>query len=73
MPFSENIKKALREAKMTELELAIMRNQHVSITKAREMISDARDRVLEDMEDPEEVLLTEFGLEGDYIFDLLDM
>ena len=35
------------------------------------LIDEARDRVLNDGEDPEEVLYEEFGLEPDYVFDLL--
>ena len=37
---------------------------------ADELIADARKRVAEG-EDPEEVLADEFGLEPDYVFDLL--
>jgi len=36
------------------------------------MIADARDLVLNHGGDPEEVLREEFGLEPDYVFDLLD-
>lgn len=39
--------------------------------EALEAITEARKRVLEDGEDPQDVLEEEFGLEPDYVMDLL--
>lgn len=49
----------------------LMRRDGMSRAEAQELIDMARERVLEYGEDPEEVLAEEFGLEPDYIFDLL--
>ena len=57
---------------MTELKQAIMQRDGLTSEEADELIYNAREMVLEDGMDPEEVLLEEFGLEPDYIFDLLD-
>jgi len=54
---------------METLKQVLMRRDGASSDDADEMITDARERVLEG-EDPEEVLREEFGLEPDYIFDL---
>ena len=51
------------------LEVLITRDKMVR-SEAIELINDARKRVM-DGEDPEEILLEEFGLEPDYIFDLI--
>lgn len=48
----------------------LMRRDELSEAEAREQIEDARQRVL-DGEDPEEILYDEFGLEPDFIFDLM--
>jgi hypothetical protein len=48
----------------------LMHRDGLSAEEAQAMIDDARLRVLEG-EDPEEVLHEEFGLEPDFIFDLL--
>ena len=48
----------------------LMRRDGLSKEDAEEALFDARCRV-EDGEDPEEVLLEEFGLEPDYIFELI--
>lgn len=40
-------------------------------SEAEEMIHDAKVRVLNG-EDPEEILYEEFGLEPDYVFELLE-
>jgi TPP-dependent pyruvate/acetoin dehydrogenase alpha subunit len=42
----------------------------MSPEEANELIQEARERV-EEGEDPEEILYEDFGLEPDYIFDLL--
>ncbi len=51
------------------MQVLMERDGH-SYESAREIYLDARRRV-ENGEDPEEILLDEFGLEPDYIFDLL--
>jgi len=50
----------------------IMRRDGISAAEADDMIAQAKERVYEG-EDPEEVLAEEFGLEPDYIFDLIDI
>ena len=52
------------------LKSVIMRRDGISSSEADEMISDAKELIAEGA-DPEEVLAEEFGLEPDYIFDLL--
>lgn len=49
----------------------LMRRDGLSEYDAKCAIEEARDRVLEDGDDPETVLMEEFGLEPDYVFDLL--
>lgn len=41
-----------------------------NIKEAKEIIAEMRQRMFDDAEDPEEMLL-ELGLEPDYVFDLL--
>jgi len=48
----------------------LMRRDGMSRTDAEERVAEARDRVAEG-ENPEEILLDDFGLEPDYIFELL--
>ena len=48
----------------------LMRRDGLSLAEADEQIQVARDEVLEGR-DPEEVLEEMFGLEPDYVFDLL--
>ena len=55
---------------MSELKNVLMRRDGMSSREADNAIDDAKQRVF-DGEDPEEVLADEFGLEPDYIFDLL--
>lgn len=55
---------------METLKQVLMRRDGASSDDADEMVAEARERVLEG-EDPEEVLREEFGLEPDYVFDLL--
>lgn len=52
------------------LKQVLMRRDELSAAEADELIARARERV-HDGEDPEEVLEEEFGLEPDYVFDLL--
>lgn len=49
----------------------LMRRDGMSRAEAEDLIAEARKRVLEYGEDPEEILADEFGLEPDYIYDLL--
>lgn len=49
----------------------LMRRDNLSKQDALEAIEEARNRVLMDGDDPEEVLAEEFGLEPDYLFDLI--
>lgn len=48
----------------------LMRRDGMSKAEAVEMLADARERVA-DGEDPEEILYEDFGLELDYIFELI--
>lgn len=57
---------------MTErIEDILMSRDSMSRSEAEEMIRDAKVRVLQG-EDPEEILLDDFGLEPDYVFQLLE-
>lgn len=56
---------------MESLKQVLMRRDDMSSEEADEMIQEARERVLTDGENPEDVLQEEFGLEPDYVFDLL--
>jgi len=55
---------------LTELQRVLMRRDEMSAEEADEMIQEARERV-EVGEDPEDILYEEFGLEPDYVLDLL--
>ncbi len=48
----------------------LMERDGYSESDARQAVQDARERV-RDGEDPEEILYEEFGLEPDYVLDLL--
>jgi hypothetical protein len=48
-----------------------MNRDGLTSDEANAMIAEAKERVLEG-EDPEEILYSDFGLEPDYLFDLLD-
>ena len=54
---------------MSELKKALMSGQEMSADEADETIDEMRERIYEG-EDPEEVLY-DYGLEPDYIFDLI--
>ena len=58
---------------MSELSLleTIMARDGLERREAVEMIAEARRRVLIDGDDPEEVLAEDFGLEPDYLIDLI--
>jgi len=49
----------------------LIKRDGMSRLEANQVIRDARKRVLMDGEDPEGILLNEFGLEPDYIMELL--
>ena len=55
---------------MESLKEVIMKRDVITSKEVDDMIEEARQRILEE-EDPEEILLEEFGLEPDYIFDLI--
>lgn len=55
---------------METLKQILMRRDGMSADEAQEMINEARERV-EEGEDPEEILHYDFGLEPDYIWELL--
>ncbi len=55
---------------MTELVKVLMERDGMSLEEAKEAVADAQQLVLEGA-DPEEVLLEEFGLEPDFVFDLI--
>lgn len=54
---------------MSLLEVLVQRDGYTK-AEADEIIAEARERVM-DGEDPEEILYNDFGLEPDYIFDLI--
>lgn len=56
---------------METLKQVLMRRDKLSSDEADELIAEAKELVAAG-EDPEEVLYDEFGLEPDYVFDLLD-
>ena len=55
---------------MSELKTLLMKRDGLTSQEADDMIADARNRVMEG-EDPEEILMDDFGVEPDYIFDIL--
>ena len=57
---------------MESLKEVLVRRDGMTSDEANEEIEFARNLGLEEGEDPEDVLLDMFGLEPDYIFDLLD-
>jgi predicted nucleic acid-binding protein len=61
-----------REKVMSDYSIlaVLMRRDGMSRSEAQELIDEARELVA-DGENPEEILRVDFGLEPDYIFDLL--
>jgi hypothetical protein len=51
---------------------ALMQRDGISQADAEALVEDARARVMAG-EDPEEILLDDFGLEPDFIFDLISI
>jgi hypothetical protein len=56
---------------LESLKEVIMRRDRLSSAEADELIDEAKQAVREGA-DPEEILHDEFGLEPDYVFDLLE-
>ena len=56
---------------MKTLKEVLMSRDGLSTTEADEQIDAAREEVMEGY-DPEEILRENFGLEPDYVFDLLE-
>ena len=56
-----------------ELKQVLMDRDGLTEEEAEQEISDARDLVFDLGMDPSDVLLEEFGLEPDYIFDLISV
>jgi hypothetical protein len=54
----------------SELKKVIMERDDLSSIEADQQIAEAKQRVAEG-DDPEEVLLDDFGLEPDYLLDLI--
>lgn len=57
--------------RVTELEQVLIERDKMLLEEAREMIDEARKEIASGR-DPEEILYEDFGLEPDYIFDLLE-
>ena len=57
--------------RVSELVRVLVERDGLSVDEAQELVEEARELV-RDGEDPEEVLAQEFGLEPDYVFDLLE-
>ena len=55
---------------MNAIVKVLMERDGYTFEEAKEMVEDARQRVFEG-ENPEEILEYDFGLEPDYIFDLI--
>lgn len=59
-------------AKDETIKEILIRRDRMTADEADELIEEARQRV-RDGDDPEEVLAEEFGLEPDYMFELLEV
>ena len=57
---------------METLKQVLMRRDNLSADEADDLIEEAREAIREGA-DPEEVLAQDFGLEPDYIFDLIEL
>lgn len=60
-----------REYRQETLLEVLMRRDRMTRDEAQDAIDEARELVLDEGMDPDEVLREEFGLEPDYVFDLL--
>lgn len=56
---------------MNDLVNTLMRRDGLNLKEANDQVSEAQDRMY-DGEDPETILLEEFGLEPDFVLDLID-
>jgi len=56
---------------MDDLKTVMMRRDGLTSEEVDKMIEIARERILNDGDNLEDVLMEEFGLEPDYIFDIL--
>lgn len=56
---------------MSELMQILMTRDHMTRDEAAEAIAYARHLIYNEGQDPEEILQDEFGLEPDYVFDLI--
>jgi hypothetical protein len=56
---------------MTLIQALIRSEQAETAEEAQKIVSEMRQRVINNNEDPEEILY-EYGLEPDYVFDLID-
>ena len=59
-------------AKEETIKEILIRRDRMTVDEADELSEEARQRV-RDGDDPEEVLAEEFGLEPDYMFELLEV
>lgn len=59
----------MQKPQISQLRRALLNQEH-SLEEAKEIEHELQERTMEG-EDPEEVLL-EFGLEADYVFDIID-
>lgn len=59
-------------AKEETIKEILIRRDRMTADEADELIEEARQRI-RDGDDPEEVLAEEFGLELDYVFELLEV
>lgn len=59
------------ENEPSKLVSVLMKRDGLSRAEAEEWVEEGRRQVFEDEEDPEEILEEEFGLEPDYVLDLL--
>ena len=64
------VKLASNSNSMSDLKQVLMNRDGMSSEEADSAISEMRERVLEG-EDPEEILLDEYSLEPDYVFDII--
>lgn len=56
---------------MKPIAQTLVERDGITFEEARELVADARRRVQLEGEDPEEILYDEFGLEPDYVMELL--
>ena len=55
---------------MSGLKQALMISQEITSSEADDLIEEMKERILEQGENPEDVL-SDYGLETDYVFDLI--